>query len=260
MSHARPPQSADDLPTSDPIRLALNRNVPIELQFRAQDGELIVLKSRILGIDETGRLELDMPQSIGHEIDFRFGLVFDGHFAIGEKRYTFRSRIRDLMHRIELNASKRLVGIVVDYPTDVIPGQRRNDHRVIIDQPPISARACPAINQDGIYVCPLDSRPMSLRVANLSTGGCAIIFDNEDGKRIRINDLFFMELFLPGEREQILCLLEVRQTKELPRGGGYRIGAKLKMWPDPTSIRRWQQTVQHYLTKVQRERLQRRSA
>ena len=58
------------------------------------------------------------------------------------------------------------------------------------------------------------------------------------------------------------CLLEVRQVRELPRSGGYRIGCKLKMWPDRRHIRRWQQAVQHHLTTIQRERSgqQRRSA
>ena len=219
-----------------------------------------MLKSRILGIDEKGRLEFDMPQSIGHEIDFRFGLVFDGHFAIGDKRYTFRSRIRDLMHRIELNASKRLVGIVVDYPNGVTPGQRRNDHRVTVDQTGVAARGYRAIAEASGVACPIDGAPVHVRLANLSTGGCAIVFAQDDGRRVRINDLFFLELDLPGERHDLLCLLEVRQVKELPRGGGFRIGAKLKMWPDHGSARRWQQSVQRYLTLLQRERLQRRSA
>ena len=232
--------------------------MPIELQFRATDGELIVLKSRILGVDERGYLEFDMPQSIGHEIDFRFGLVFDGHFAIGEERFTFRSRIRDLMHRIELNDSKRLVGIVVDFPDAIVPGQRRNDHRVSVDQVGIRATAYPAVVEGGAHACPIDARPVAVRLTNLSTGGCALVLEHDHGRRVRITDLFFLELDLPAERETILSLLETRQTMELPRSGGFRIGAKLKIWPDGNSVRRWQQTVQRFLTTVQREQLQRR--
>lgn len=240
----------------DPLVEAHARNLPVELHFRTNDGELVVLRSRILGLEEDA-IELDMPHSIGHEIELKVGTRFEAHFGSGEAIYSFRSRIREVRKLVDLNETRRVVGIHIDRPTELRAGQRRNDHRVALREDEASATMHPVHPEIGPDACAVDAMHLPARIADLSAGGAALLVDVESGRRMRMNDLFFVDLTLAGVAETQVALMEVRQLRELPRDGGFRIGLKVKSWPDRRHVQRFVQTVQRYLTEVQRRRVKR---
>jgi c-di-GMP-binding flagellar brake protein YcgR len=241
----------------DPLVEAHARNLPVELHFRTNEGELMVVRSRVLGLEET-TVELDMPHSIGHEVEFRVGMSFEGHFGSGEAIYSFRSKIRDVRKLVDLNEQRRVVGILVDRPGAIRPGQRRNDHRVPLREEEAAATIYPAHPELGGNACLIDAPSMEVRIADLSAGGAALLVENEVGRRMRMNDLFFVNLQLGGAGgEPQVALMEVRQLRELPRDGGFRVGLKMKVWPDRREAQRLVQVVQRFLTEVQRRRVKR---
>ena len=238
------------------IEDACARNAPVELQYRAADGERLIAKSRVLGVDAE-RVFLDAPHSIGQDVVFQRDQELEGYLLINEVRYAFKSRVRELDAMVRINAEKRTVGMVIDRPDSVVEGQRRTHFRVsVIANEPIQIQIHGAIPGSS-GACPVDAHVFEASLVNLSVGGAGLRVSPIDCRTIRVGDDLFMTFHLPEEDQEFYFLTEVRQIWAIPGDAAKRVGVKIKPWPSPRDIRRTQQRLQRYITQVQRARLRR---
>lgn len=243
------PQS--ESPIADRLTTACERNVVVEIHVQAADGELIVLKARLLKLNDDS-LELDAPQAIGQDYVLGSGARFDAHFQLDRTWFSFSSRVSSVHQEIDVNKKLTVVGVVVTRPRKLNIGQRRNDHRVVVNPDRISGTIVPAIEENDGMACSVDARPVTLDIADLSVGGLALI-DLHDTLRPRLGQLYFVELDLQDDDDfPLMAMMEVRQLRKLPRGG-VRAGLMLKTWPGRRHRSICEQRIQRFVTALQRQ-------
>lgn len=238
------------------IEEACDRNAPIELQYESSDGELLVARTRLLGFDET-HVYLDRPQSIGDDVRFRRGQRVEGYMLLHDVRYAFATVVEDLATLVEINATKRTVGMVLRRPATVRESQRRSHFRVaVLSEGPITA-AVHAADPGHPGACPIDAGRAEATLLNLSAGGAGLLMERGQGGWISAGDHLFMTFQLPEEEEPICFLVDVRQCTMGADSSTRRVGVRIRAWPTPRSVERTRERLQRYITAVQRKRLRR---
>lgn len=235
---------------------ACARNLALELHYHAADGEFVVVRSRVLGMDE-GNLYIDSPQMIGHDIDFSPRQDVQVHFNLQDSRYTFESHVLQRKSMVSLNDEKTVVGMILARPRRIQDGQRRNHFRVsLVAEEKLGIELHRTVTEDE-NIRPLDEHPMHGALINLSLGGVALRLSIEEGRTFTLNALVFIHFYLPEDEHDYLMLGEVRQLRPIADNTTMRLGIKFKAWPDERIYQHAQQRLQRYITKVQREQLRR---
>jgi len=235
---------------------ACARNASLELHHRPDDGDVVVARARLLGIDDRF-IYLDRPETAGVPVTFAQKRKLDGYLLLNDLRYAFRTTVVDLRCMVKLNDEKRVVGMVLRRPKELKEGQRRSHFRVSLfgDEPiPVELHEATA-DEDG--TCPIRARRLPATLGNLSVGGAGVNVATFDVREVRVDEKFFLTFQLPGEEEPFTFLTEVRQVWALGHGEVTRVGLKNRQWPTPRAVRRMQERLNKYITDLQRNRLRR---
>ena len=233
---------------------ACARNLTVELHFHAPNDEVLVAKSRFLGLDEQ-HVFLDKPQSIGKPIELSLRQRFDAYMALQESRFAFQSQVVDLQRLMQLNRKMRVIGIVIARPTSIKEGQRRAYFRASLLGNRTVCANVHASSLEAEGAAPINAQPFTAEMINLSVGGVALNVDIEHGRKIRIGDELFIGFDEPGEDQEYMLLAEVRQTRKIAEDTAVRLGMQFKAWPSAAHLRRVQRDMQKFITRLQRASL-----
>lgn len=230
---------------------AASRNIAIELHYMDAAGQLMVGRTRVLGMDDE-RIYLDMPQSIGKEVRYLCGQRVTAHVQMYGTRYEFNAIVSESRCPVQLNRAKRVEGMALWKPRMAQESQRRHDYRVsftMVD--PVNLLFHEATDPTG-HSCLVTARRMQGRVANLSLGGVGVRVDVPPTDKFKIAQRWFLSFQLGDQKDNFLMLAELRHFRSILNDQASIIGFQFLQWPDRHELQRQQQRISRHLTEIQR--------
>ncbi len=210
------------------LQEACARNTPVELHHYSTTDELIVLRSRVLGMDAE-HLYLDRAQRIGGTLTLRAGKTVTAYLLLHGKRYSFGTKVVHADCPVALNAQTQVRGMAVRKPRRVEEGQRREDFRIslaCID--PIEA-ALHEVTSEDMNSCSLDAGRFVGRLVDISRGGCSVRVEAEERRSFMPGERFFI-MFEASTHGGLVLPVEMCHAREILEGEANRIGLKVLAW------------------------------
>ena len=240
---------------------ACARNFILEIHYQNRAGEFFAARTRLLDMTEEVLL-LDTPQCVGKKILIREGQAVEAYVTIDHTMYVFQSQVVRTRCTIELNRYKTIDGLAIKLPSGLRESQRRHDLRVGItddeNRIPVRVHAC---DNDCSAAAPLEVMIFKGRVGNLSGGGCGLILDTVLSSKFTIGHPMFVGLMLPGDDEETIFQVEVRNISLMPaRDKATRLGLQFLNWPSRAYLRRSLRTIEKLIADTQRKAAQKRSS
>jgi len=244
------------------LQEACDRNVPLQLHYvnpnlskERTEPDVLVAYTRLLKVDKE-KIYLDCPQHIGKQVRLCSGRRVDGYFTMQGVIFKFQTLVTDLNILIELNKHKKIVGMCLATPHLITEGQRREDHRISV-----SAReAIPVAVHEGINDTPgqtlLDAKRFRATIVNLSRGGVALKFEDENRFLLKYGQWYYLAFRLPDEKDELLFMAELRHITEILEGEARRVGFQFLNWPDALEMRSKLAILNRFLANTERSQLQ----
>lgn len=255
------PQTPGNLDPTDLIREACARNLAADIQFTDADHRMHAARCRML-VATADEIFLDEPHAIGDELSLRVGTAITAYFMLNDVRYAFETTVTRRHVPIMLNRRRRVVGIVVRAPQQVVQSQRRSDFRVtMLYRTPLAARV--HVATPGTDTTPLDARVLDGMIVNMSAGGLALVVPAAEGRGISVGDELFVSFVVPAEDEEpdehYEFRAQVRQVRPISEGISLRFGLQFLPWPEARFLQRMQDRLRRLLSRAEREKLRRAS-
>lgn len=243
-------QPAPD-PTLALLQEACDRNLQIELHRRTAFGATPTARGRMLRLED-GKLYLDRPQTIGRPFMMSVGQACRAYFSLHETIYMFETRVAEADCRVRLNVEKSTIGMALEAPESIRPGQRREFFRTSLAlQGEIAVQMHEAGVGDDPAECPVDARRLAGKMTDASGGGVGVVIEGRPAK-LRAYDPWFVGFRLPGSDDQLVFLAELRQIRGIRDDQDTRLGLMFLIWPNQRVATRTMDLLLRYLSMVQR--------
>lgn len=233
------------------------RNAPIELLYEANDGVIIVARSRLLDLT-ADHLLADKPNYDETDLVIPPGRPVSVHFTLRGARYQFRSQIEEGSIKIRLGAGCTLPGVALRRPTQITESQRRAHVRVSTvgyeGMGVCLARSYPQTRD----ACLLDPAPVVARLVNLSVGGLSLLVDKGSMRSVTPGECFFMTFNLPTVEEPFYMYGTVRHVRYVASSESQRLAFAFRPWGDQR-FKRSRRRIAHFVADHQRRMLRRKT-
>lgn len=231
---------------------AASRNVAIELHYMDAAGQLVVGRTRVLGMD-ADKVYLDSPHSIGKEVRFLCGQTVSAHVPMFGSRYEFNAVVAESHCFVQLNRFKRVEGMSLEKPRLAQESQRRHDYRVSFAMlEPIPVWLHEATDPEG-YSCSVNARRLSAHLTNLSLGGAGLRVDLPPTDKFKITQRWFLGFHLGKPADRFMYLAELRYFRSILNSQATVLGFQFILWPDRLEMHRQEQRIGRLLTEYQRQ-------
>jgi len=227
------------------------RNQGVELHHIGSNDEILIVKSRILFVDDKC-LYLDSPVSNGRPIKMASGWNIDVYTHVLRENITFKSEVMNNNYLIQINKTTTTRGIQITRPSKIWFSQRRNDFRV-------SMASMTSVQVDVHNVMRDNSEMTSLvairavgRLINVSTGGCAIVLPKERCRQFKSGDILWVGFVLPDIPSPLIFQSELCQIFPVLEGRAMRLGIRFNEWPTPARYLRMQHPIEKFAADAQR--------
>ena len=242
------------------LEAACARNAPVEVVRRELAGEAPLARGRMLNLTED-TLEVQRVQVVGRNMTFRNGNELDAYFDYSGTVYHFRTTIKSMSEMVQVNAKLVVPAMLIQRPTHVEAGQRRNTFRVSI-----GARVeVPTVNlwnlgngaEPGPEGEPPKEQPdFSGRLADASATGLGVLIENITYSRFKHDTRMLASIHFVETPNPLSFLCEVRQTRAVRGGDSTRLGLLITgTFGDKREQQNKQRVLSDYVQKVQREQL-----
>lgn len=232
---------------------ACERNASAEICFEHRDGPPLIARVRLLELSDEF-IRADKPGKNDQGGHIPQGRPITVHVFIRGARYQFDSVIVDQSAWIQLNNERRVPGIVLRRPKEVLKSERRSSYRVSlagIDPIQIElARGHPDIRD----ACLLSPGVFGGRILNLSVGGAAVLVDRRDLRTANRGERFFLGFSLPSVEEPCCQLGEVRHVMNIEASESIRLAFAFQQWGG-RMYGREQNILSRFITEQQRRLL-----
>ncbi len=242
------------------LQEACDRNLPLELHYvntrcsaGSMEPDILVAHTRLIRM-EGGEIHVDNAQHIGKEVRLRVDQPVDAFFTHNDTMYTFRTKVKALRKKIDLNQSTRIVGAVLEAPPSLGEGQRREDYRVSVAAlDPIPVYIHETDNADP-NSCPLNVRRWTGQLFDVSRGGLAVRIEGPTRFFLRVARLCFLTFDLPGHNVNLAFLAECRHMRDIPGHDAGIAGFQFLRWPDMGVMRSQLANIGRFTADVERAR------
>ncbi len=235
---------------------ACARNLPIELHRRTSSDELVVARSRILGLTDQNIL-IDTPQSGGRPLPIGKGRRLNVYFQTNNGQYEFQTQVTETRLRFDLNDEVKVLGCALRRPTSIQRGQRREDYRISLASLDEIAAELHEVADNKPDVCPLPSKRFRGRLVDISRGGVAVKVDASERRYFDQGQRFFLTATLPLGFRQVTLLVQLRHQRPILRGDATRLGMKFLFW-NPEFTLPQIQTVGRFCPAVERRSIRKK--
>jgi len=232
---------------------ACARNMAAELHIPQSDGGLLTAWTRMLGC-EGELIQLDQPQAISGCISLAPGQRVTVFLHVKGKRYRFHSAVAQPRVRIRLNERMVVTGITLEWPSEVMEAQRREDFRVSV----AGTRDIPVCFH-GLTVpapgpVPVDVPRFGGRIVDVSAGGMAVLIARTEIRNLRLGDLFYSEFLLPEDDQPLTPVCQVRHANLVRADTARLVGMEFMPWVG-CDAERMNQRTRRFVVAEQRRQL-----
>ena len=235
---------------------ACARNTAAELHIQQPDGILLTAWARMLGY-QNELVRLDQPQADSGRIALSPGQPVTVFLHVDGRRYRFHSAVVEPRVRIRLNERMVVAGITLEWPSELIEAQRREDFRVSIG----GTRDLP-VRFHGLTVpapgpVPLDVPRFRGRIIDVSAGGMAVLIARTEIRNVRLGELFYSEFSLPQDDQPFTPVCQARHASLVRTDTARLVGMQFMPWIG-CEAKQISQRIRRFVVAEQRRQLRRR--
>lgn len=235
---------------------ACARNVPAELHFEDDIGELIIGRVRLLEMTD-GQVLADRPMILDDDGAIPDGSTVTVHFTLNGSRYQFESLLEESGLTVLLNAHQRVSGISLRQPFVITDSQRRSNLRVsVLGYDPISIMLVDP-HPSFPDACPIDARLIAGWIVDMSVGGASVLVHQDAFSRGSSGQRFYLNFMLPAVEHEFSMLGVVRYSRRVESSESVRLGIKFLPWRG-RFFQRDQQRISRFVAAHERRLLKRR--
>lgn len=235
---------------------ACARNLPAELHIQQPDGDVVSAWARMLGC-QNELVQLDQPHAGSGSITLAPRQRVKVFLYVRGKRYRFHSAVAEPRARIRLNERMVVTGIALEWPSELVEAQRREDFRVSI----AGAHDIP-VRFHGLTVpapgpVPLDVSRFQGRIVDVSAGGMAVLIARTELRTVQLGELFYGEFTLPEDDRPLTPVCQARHAKLIRTDTTHLVGIQFVPWVG-CSAQLMTQRTRRFVIAEQRRQLRRR--
>lgn len=234
---------------------ACARNLSAEMHYELEN-ELRTARMRLIRIGDEG-IEVDMPQAIGQEVALEAGAEVKVYFSRDQEFYAFDTTVRRSVVSVDLNKRKRVTGMVLALPAELVRQQRRQDFRVSLSRHELAV-TCHDLPEGETAAAPRDAWQYTGRLVNISRGGVAAIFDASAVQGLAARTSLFLICQLPEIDAPVLLPVEVRNIRRVHEGQKRVVGL-VYIDTDNPLFRAAYQLIDEFIAAEQRRQLRKRT-
>lgn len=235
------------------LTTACARNQAIDLHYK-HDGQPKIAHARLIEYTDE-ELRIDRPSTDGREALLTEQQEITAFFADDSRFYSFATRILQTRVRMELNRDKRILGVTLETPTQIIEEQRRHAYRLSLAK--YEVKVFLSDGSVGADTLQDDPKRLTGRIVNLSVGGMAVLVPIKGVPPLRSGELFAATFSLPNQDDPLYYIAELRHVRRVRDGlnglAGFRFTSQ-----GPRDVVRQSQRIHQFIIGEQRRHLRRR--
>lgn len=211
-----------------------------------------VARTQLIELGEE-QIKISKPQCIGADVVIRVGTPITIYFPYAKDIFAFKSTILEPTTIFSLNRNKKIVGVAIERPTEIVRQQRRHDYRVSLAVYDIRAWMHRLVEGD-VRQAPINADRFEGRLTNISTSGFGIILPSNKCPRMKLWDHFMSRFSLP-EQGDFMLPVQLRHARRVHEGENIVMGFRFCDVDDP-HVRRQSTRLSRFITSEQRRQLQ----
>ncbi len=235
---------------------ACARNLPAELHIQQLDGDVVTAWAQMLGC-QNELVQLDQPQAGSGSITLAPRQRVKVFLYVRGKRYRFHSAVAEPRARIRLNERMVVTGIALEWPSELVEAQRREDFRVSV----AGTHDIP-VRLHGLTVpapgpVPLDVHRFQGRIIDISAGGMAVLIARTEIRNVQLGELFYSEFILPEDDQPLAPVCQSRHANLIRADTAHLVGMQFMPWIG-CDAKQMSQRTRRFVIAEQRRQLRRR--
>lgn len=242
-------------PAEHLIKLACDRDTPVEIHCESPDGSLTSHRTRMLELrDDRIILETLSKEGIAAISSQK---TISVHMLLGGMRYRFESTLIETCLFSRINNRVRVRAIAIQIPSEVREDQRRTHYRLSLasGEPIVSEFIEPHASYR--YACPVRATRVVCRLVDISAGGASCLVERRHAAGFALGKCYYMAFFLPDVDMEFNMFCEIRHIREIKASESLRMGIAFQPWSGG-DLKSSQLDITQFIAIHERKQLRRR--